>query len=236
MVSISKITAKHFLNTLLAPKEAVNGNSPDKPSPLYPLYVKITFMRKTTQMRSCIDDNYSTIEEAYKKEGDKMEAETRMIEDVIAREYKKLGDKFELRGIANKCEAYQRSLTELIFGQYLWLDFFNVVVRDNTEHKRMLLTRLPKTRAITYYHAALKLIENNEELQKLNDQFENYEIIERSLRVKRTEPYATVFDWVYGKQKEKFSYTALKDGISFNKTSQLVAIIEATISGYLEKL
>jgi len=244
MKAISKITVKHFLNTALGSPQDIVGIYDEKGvlqkfPPVHPLYIKIIFMRKTTQMKSIVGayKDYETIEEVYKDLGDQLTSEIRMIEDIITNEYKKLGDKFELKGIGNKCSKYQQDLNDLLFEQYLWLDFFKIISKTNSEYKRLLLNRAPKNPVITHYHAALKLLDNSQELLKLKEQFENYSIMEKCLtengKIKR---HIKIFDWVYGKERDGFSYIALKNSISFNKVAQLVDIIDTIISKHVKQL
>jgi len=244
MKTISKITVKHFLNTTLGSSSGIVGfynekGEYEKSQPAYPLYVKIIFMRKTTQMKSSVGsfNEYETLEEAFKDLGDKLASEIRMIEDIITNEYKKFGNKFELKGIGNKCNKYQKDLNNLLFEQYLWQDFFKVLSRTNSEYKRLLLARVPKTPVIKHYHAALKLLENNEALLDLKEQFENYTIMEKCLTKNRKSRHCvSLFDWAYGKERDGFSYVALKNGISFNKVAQLVGIIDTIISNHIKQL
>jgi len=244
MKAISKITVKHFLNTALGSPQDIVGIYDEKGilqkfPPLHPLYIKIIFMRKTTQMKSIVGayKDYETIEEVYKDLGDQLTSEIRMIEDIITNEYKKLGDKFELKGIGNKCSKYQQDLNDLLFEQYLWLDFFKIISKTNSEYKRLLLNRAPKNPVITHYNAALKLLDNSEELLKLKEQFENYTIMEKCfIKKDNTKHQVSLFDWVYGKDRDGFSYTALKNGISFNKVTQLVGVIDTVISNHVKQL
>ena len=240
MDAISKITVKHFLNTSLGSKEGITGYYDDKGvlqtyAPRYPLYIKIIFMRKTTQMKSSVAgySDYETLEEAGKKLGDLLNSEVGMLEDVIASEYKRLGDAFELKGITSKLAVYENGVREVIFEQYLWVNFFKVVARSKSEYARLLLSRFPKTPAISHYHAALKLLDPHPELLKLKERFENYEIIEDCLYKSRGKEPVTLFEWIYGKHKDIFSYTALKQGISFNKVSQLVGLIDGVLAKYI---
>jgi hypothetical protein len=241
MLNISKITVKHFLNTALESREGTGRYDEYgieiEEAPTYPLYLKIIFMRKTTQMKSILPEYnaYRTMEEVQKEFGDKLVAELRMVEDVIRREYVKLGDKFELKGLAQKCNAYLQSLDRLIFCQYVWDDFFKVVARTDTPHKRLLLTLVPKTNLISHYHAALKLLDNKQELLEMEEQFKNYEIIEKCLGTRRDVRRPTLFDWAFGKYRDMFSYNALKNGISFNKVSELVGIIDRLVAMQVDK-
>ena len=73
---MNKITVKHFLNTDLKPGENqdlkysdISHNSdlihysPRPPS--YPLYIKITFMRKTTQLKSFIGNYFRSLDGSF---------------------------------------------------------------------------------------------------------------------------------------------------------------------------
>ncbi|GEM_PF-6018102 len=240
MEKLGKITVKHFLNTALNNRTCgvsildEKGNS-YTPVPLYSLYVKITFMRKTTQQKSIIDEDFATLEDAYSKYRTALAGEARMIEDVIRREYQQLKSRFELKGLTKKCEVYREEVIDIIFESYLWRDFTREVIKSRTEYMRLLLQKLPKTPAMEHYNAALRLIGDRPELLRLKDRFENYAMIERCLSQALRTQGASIFDWHYGDLKERFSLRALQKGYSFKQTSKVVALVDSVIASFLEQ-
>ncbi|NVO12016.1 MAG: hypothetical protein HXX16_18810 [Bacteroidales bacterium] len=240
MEKLGKITVKHFLNTALSDRSCTISILDEKnnsyiPAPLYPLYVKITFMRKTTQQKSIIDEDFATLEEAYSKYQAILAGEARMIEDVIRREYQQLKSRFELKGLTKKCEVYRKELVDLIFESYLWADFAREVLKSRTEYMRLLLQKFPKTPAMEHYNAALRLIGDRPELLLLKERFENYAMIERCLSQALRTQGVSIFDWHYGDLKERFSLRALQKGYSFKQISTVVAFVDSIIADFLHR-
>ncbi|NVO11642.1 MAG: hypothetical protein HXX16_16895 [Bacteroidales bacterium] len=237
MEKLGKITVKHFLNTALSDRGCAvsildeKGN-PCPLAPLYPLYVKITFMRKTTQQKSIINQDFATMEEAYSKYRAILSGEARMIEDVIRREYQNLNRKVELRGLARKCEVYRKELVELVFEGYLWGDFAREVLKSRTGYMRLLLQKFPRTPAMEHYNAALQLIGDRPGLLRMRERFESYAMIERCLPQAMS---ASIFDWHYSDLKERFSLRALQKGYSFKQTSEVVALVDSIIADFLRQ-
>ena len=240
MEKLGKITVKHFLNTALNDRGCTISILDEKsdsyiPAPLYSLYVKITFMRKTTQQKSIINEDFATMEEAYSKYRTALAGEVQMIEDVIRREYQQLKGRVELRGLAKKCEVYRKEVVDQIFEGYLWQDFAREVLKSRTEYMRLLLQKFPKTPAMEHYNAALRLIGDRPELLRLRERFENYAMIERCLSQALRTQGASIFDWHYGDLKDRFSLRALQKGYSFKQTSTVVALVDSIIVDLLEQ-
>lgn len=238
MEKIGKITVKHFLNTTLANRSSIsiqadNGNFIESP-PSYPLYVKITFMRKTTQQKSIIDNYFENLEEAYKVYGATIEGEIKMIEDLISNEYRKRGDKFELKGLAKRCEVYKTAVPDLFFSEYLWNDFTKVIIKGRSSNMRILLHRFPTTPVFQHYNAAIKLIDNKEELLQMKSQFDNFTLFEKCM-IPLKKNQNSVFDWVYGTLKDKFSFTSLKKGYTFKQTSLVVSLVDNIVLEFTRK-
>ncbi|NOU19727.1 MAG: hypothetical protein HOO91_19390 [Bacteroidales bacterium] len=240
MEKLGKITVKHFLNTALSGRGCTvsildeKGN-PCPLTPLYPIYVKITFMRKTTQQKSIINEDFATMEEAYGKYRATLAGEARMIEDVIRKEYQQLNGRVELRGLAKKCEVYKKEVVDLIFEDYLWGDFAREVLKSRTGYMRLLLQKFPRTPAMEHYNAALKLIGDRPGLLRMRERFESYAMIERCLPKAMRTQGASILDWHYGDLKDRFSLRALQKGYSFKQTSKVVALVDSIIADLLER-
>lgn len=234
----SKLTVKHFLNTLLAYKstyEKVEDGHRPEDFPGYFLYIKIIFRRKTTQIRSKVLGRFLSLEEANSKHGKIMKLEIKMIEDLIQTEYKQEGDKFELKGIVNKIAYYQQDILNLVFYKFLWDDFIIFLLKSRSEYMRLLYDKDPKIPALTYYNAALKLIGNSEELIKIKPNFEKYQLMEYALFQPDFEESFNFTNWIYGDLKNRFAIKLLEKRVSINEVSELVEIIDGLFKKYYPK-
>ena len=233
MEDISKITVKHFLNTTLASKVGglieIDSKGKEIKKDLYQLYVKITFMRKTTQIKSIVNNSFFTIEDAYNDYSELIKAETKMIEDLIENEYIRLKNNFTLKGIGDKCKKYSGDFKENIFDLYIWKDFNKAILKSRSKFMRLLLYRFKNIPAMTYYDAAIKLIGEIAELTKLKPKFINFEKIEEIMRTDEKLQELKVIEWKYGSAKEYMSHIALGNGISFKEVSEIVNIIDKEI-------
>ncbi len=232
---MGKITVKHFINKTLkeAKKDYIimdeKGNHIDTTPPFYPLYVKITFQRATTQLRSLINLDFTSVEEAvYYGCGDLMEMESIMINDIVVKEFKKLGSKFSLRGINEKCKPYSFRLDEFFSDALLIKAYNNVVIRSRSPYMRLLIWKSNKIPASVYYDAASKLLGEVPELFQLNEKFIIFGLFEKAIsksKIGKTQ----VIEWLYGDAKERFSQKALESGLSFNEVVKVVTAIDEQI-------
>lgn len=94
---IGKITIKHFFN-----KQIKN----------FPLYVKITFQRKSTQMKSLCEFKFENSVIVYTYHLPFLKAERELILYTILNEYRK-GDKFSLKGIPDKVYPFKKKNAQL---------------------------------------------------------------------------------------------------------------------------
>lgn len=229
MKSISKITVQPFLNTSLNKNSSCvideNGNEVRT----YPLYFKIIFMRKTTQIRCIANSEYYTIEEAFQKDSDFIEIEKRMIEDVVSKEFFKNPNRFTLVGIAEKIKPYNDNFSKIIIDTYIWDEFKEAIKSSRTEYMRILLNRDFRETVVKYYKAALILIGNRPELIKLEERFKNLEQIQNICGKKINLFSLTILEWKYGGFREKFAQVALQKGYKFDEVNGLIDIIDMEI-------
>lgn len=231
MNNLSKITVKHFLNTNLASSSDFQETDKklrrvDTP---YPLYVKITFMRKTTQMKSIVDDYFSSINEAFSKHGNLLNAEINLIENIIAKEYKSAKQAFVLKGIGDTCKKYYDINIEVLLNNYIWNDYLKIIKASRTQFMRLLLQRLPNIPSMVYYEAALKLIGKNDQLVKLKDKFEKTGMLENVRIDNKKLTDIRIIEWQYGKVKDNLRLYLLNKGNNQKLVSQLIKIIDDEI-------
>jgi hypothetical protein len=237
MKPISKITVKHFINDSLHWSGGVLGGYNafgkfDKDLKAYPIYVKITFLRKTTQIKSLINGDFYTIDKVKKEHSDQMEAEARMIEDVITKEYSLQGDLFSLKGISDKCSPYKGNFYDAFIESYLWKEFSNAILKTRSPFMRLLLQRFPNVPAIIHYDAATKLLGDIPAFEKLKSKFATFKDIETIFSKNGYLQGIQVFEWKFGKAKDLFGSYALKKGFSFRNVSEMVDIIDKQIENW----
>jgi len=230
--NMGKITVKHFINKSLNKTASsaiikVNGKEIEYP-PSYPLYIKITFMRMTTQIKSIVYGNFATTEDAFNKHSSLMKMESHLITDIITSEYRRAGDKFKLKGIAEKVKPYNNELYDFFPEKCFVNEYEKVILKSRSIYMRVLLSGFYKISPGNYFEAAMKLLDSPKELAELNTKLEIVKkfrkVIKRSARHE-----ILLIDWVYGKGKEEFTQKALSAGMSFSEIVTLVAEIDKQI-------
>ncbi len=235
MKTLGKITVKHFLNTNISTKQfspefKTEDGKITKSVELYPLYVKITFMRKTTQMKSIVNENYANLDKANFSNIDLLNSECKMIKNIILNEYTKSENNFSLIGIADKCKVYHGNFLESVFNTYLWQDYNKAILKTRSKFMRLLLVRNPNIPSTTFYEAAIKLVGEKPELKKLKEKFENYQTIEKILKKEKRLNSIRTIEWKYGNEKENFVRLAIDSRFSYNEFTKLVDIIDTEIN------
>lgn len=225
---MTKITIKHFVNTTLRSKgvDIFNHNGePVTTKPLYPLYVKITFQRKTTQVKSIIDGYFNSVEEAQIKHGNLMKMEVDMIEHLILVDFAKDKERFDLKGIVKKIAIYEQNILETVFDKMVWNDFKREILKTRSDFMRLLLERNFKISPLIYYKAAIQLLDDSEAIVNLKSNFDDYLLLE-NLKLINTNELKTFTNWVFGDLKNKFSIKLLEKGVSFQDVARLVNEID----------
>jgi len=237
MKTISKITVKHFLNTLLGPRssfvEITNGKEKlplNKEPEIHPLYVGVIFKRKTTQLKSIIDDDFASLEVAQIEHGEMMKAEIRMIEELITREFIKQGDSFKLKGLKIKCQVYNENLLEFLAKSYIWDQYCKIIEDSQSPKKLMLTLKIDAIPASEYYDAAIKLIGKTKPLMELQNRFEIFSKIESIIQKDKIFNNMKVIEWKYGKAKEYFSLLAINNGLKFDQLTEVVRSVDDEIN------
>lgn len=234
METLSKITVKHFLNPRVIPSDYILGGlneegvQDDNLIP-HPLYVKVTFKRNSTEIRSILRKDFYSLFEIKREDKDLMEVESRMIEDVISKDYKKLGDKFSLKGIKKRSEYYEKDLIEHFSNEFLWNDYQKLIVKSRSEFARLLLNRDPSVPISTYLKAAMMLIPEDKGLGKFQSQFDVLEQINSIFRKLKGHGLIIIASWKYGKTKDHFASIGLQMGLGFAKVQKLTALIDSVI-------
>lgn len=223
MKDISKITVKHFLNKNLPVSQG------DKL--LYPVYIKITFQRKSTEIKSTIHKLYADSLENYHLFNDlDFVYESFMIKHFVTKGYQELGDKFTLRGIASLCRNYNEKRIKDLFNGIVFNEFDDYLCTNRPKFWLMLGNRIPSVDSFTYFEAALKLLDNDPFIVKLKDKFEILRDIESvefpgfgQLQEQRL-PF-----WQFGTAKQMFVIEAQTLGYSQERIQKIISVIDFEI-------
>lgn len=235
---MSKITVKHFVNSSLKESKKFmenhtfsdeNGKKHSMPPPFYPLYIKITFQRATTQMKSLFDVNFVSIKDAEFKAGDYLAIERELITDVITKDYKKYGKNFSLKGIPDKCKPYSQGIKEFFLNKVIMVDFNNYIASTTSPYKNILSWHSADEPASVYYNAAVKLLGEKPELKKLKDKFDmcsQFQQITEKKGIDKTQ----LFIWKFGDAKEKFRLYAIKSGLTNKYANTIINTMDDLIN------
>lgn len=237
MNKTSKITVKHFINTGLKGLNEVidkysffeNTSYKDvMPPPFYPLYIKITFQRATTQMKSLYDIEFVTIEEAEYKAGYFLDIERKFIADVIRNEYKKQGSNFILKGIPDKCKPYSQPIKEFFLNRVIREEYNTLLKKTESPYKQLLRWDSVETSPDIYYSAAIKLLNENQQLKSLKQKFDICSTFHEITEKNGTDKTA-LFLWTYGYTKEKFHNDAHRSGINKKQIGVIIKTMDDLI-------
>ncbi len=223
MKDISKITVKHFLNKNLP---VTQGETI-----LFPVYIKITFQRKSTEIKSTIHKLYADSLENYRLFNDiDFVNEAVMIQHFVTKGYQEFGDKFTLRGIASLCRNYNEKRIKDLFNGIVFNEFDDYLCTKRPKFWLLLGNRIPSVDSYTYYEAALKLLDNDPFIVKLKDKFEILRDIESvefpgfgQLQEQRL-PF-----WQFGTAKGMFEIEAESKRFSKQRISRIIESIDFEI-------
>lgn len=238
---MKKISVKHFLNTSLKSDkdrgrislvtEDKEGNrlaSEDrKKVQKYPVYIKITYNRKTTQMKSEITEYFSAIEDVYTNYPGKISKEVSRMHNAITYEVEKHGEGFKLKGINQRINKYGKTITNLLY-DHLSEKFTKALEDSQSEFAGLLLPfTIFKADIGILNRAALRLIDNFDELStSFKDEIKVYEVFTALFETKDTELNVAILDWIYADYKaiaqEKFGKVMFNDTVLVKKGIDLI--------------
>lgn len=105
-----KITIKPFLNTQLGPSGSITDDNGTVN--LYPLYYKVTYNRKNTQLKSLYAlQGFQTLEQINKNITD---FEIRILEKIVAYQVRENQEQYELTGLKRKFEACSLAIDNVV--------------------------------------------------------------------------------------------------------------------------
>ncbi len=227
-----KITIKHFINRNLKETKRKyafwdeDGNYEDMTPPFHPLYVKVTFRRTTTQLKSFIGIDFISIDDAMHFGEIYLEHEAEMIHDVIARNYLKDKDHFSLKGLADLCAPYTKPIDKFITDS-IWSEY-NAIITTSRSHFSSLLLRKSdsKTPSDIFFKAALKLLDDPSDILRLKEKFEILSILVKLNKHIGSALQYRVIEWVYGDLKPQFPSLLKEWGLETSVARSVIAEME----------
>src|SRR5690606_34567404 len=137
-----------------------------------PVYIKVTFQRKSTEIKSFIFYSSMTEYEFKTTPSAKFEQETAMIEFFVRKGYSVQGDEYSLKGIAEVCKEYLKMHIKDIYKLYVLNNFDTYLSEINEPFKYIILHRNEQVPTILYFMGALKLFSDKKGLMQFEEQFE----------------------------------------------------------------
>lgn len=239
-----KITVKHFLNKRLNPgskHERYGGGLISDPTDTeqkkYPLYIKITVNRKTTQVKSDLNDYFATIEEVQKMHSQFINWEQQFIQNSISYELKNNGDKFALKGLNDRIEKYKKPVIQLL-NDHLSEKFIKAFENSESEFAGLLILGTISTDLGMLNRAALKLIDGFEDLSKgFISEIKTYEIYKLLFNAEENYQSVTLLDWISGSNRKdsikKFETVFFSN---HEMVQQAITTIDQLVNSELNKL
>ena len=154
-----KITVKFFLNKTVKPIKEGNVST-------YPLYILLTYNRKSTMLRSHYGGYYKDLKQINKVHyPGLLELEERIVKKTVAFEAEQKKDLFDLKGTHEKYDKYAMGIDTLL-DSYMKGQLWNMVIRlEPQEYAFALNFNEPKVSYRTLYAIASRLFTNFEKLQ-----------------------------------------------------------------------
>jgi len=194
----SKITVKFFFNKNLAAKS-------EKGKELYPLYILVTYQRKSTQLKSHYGGYLEDIEILNTHYSGLVEFEARTLQKVIEYEAEKYGDKFTLTGIGERYHLYATPIHNAL-ERYL-KERLEKEMKATLEPMAIIPDyKNPLISASLLYMAALRLIHDFD--QKISRQLKGELEVNNSYfllfpKLAGVYSFPTVIDWENGNHKKE---------------------------------
>ena len=194
----SKITVKFFLNKNLAARG-------EKGKALYPLYILVTYQRKSTQLKSHFGGYMEDIEFLNTHHRGLVEFEAKTLQKVIEYEADKYGDKFTLAGIGERYHQYATPINNAL-ERYL-KEMLEKEMKATLEPMAIVPDyKNPLISSGLLYLAALRLIHDFD--QKISPQLKGELEVNNSYfllfpKLAGVYSFPTVIDWENGSHKKE---------------------------------
>ena len=190
---IGKIGVKHIL-IKYATKKA------NKKEPGSPVYVKVTFNRKSTQFLSVVKEKFINIDDANKKYAKLFDYETKLIKDIVKKRASRYEDIFNIAGIGEEVKIFDNFIYGFIEDNLY--DHLNFLVNNSdSPYKNLVIIAKKEINPSTFFEAHRKLFGSETFQNYLINYFENadnvFKLIQKSNEIKNIH----LLDWLYGDGK-----------------------------------
>ncbi len=214
---IGKIGVKHILNKYTTKKTDIQETGS-------PVYVKVTFNRKSTQFRSVVKEKFVNIEEANKKFNKLFDYETKLIRDIVTQRAVHLDDMFNIAGIGEEINFYDKNIYDFIEANL----FKRIEDRVNTSvspFKDLIIISKKEIKPLTFFEAHCKLFGFETDLQRLEKDFKCadkvFELKQKNKDIKNIH----MLDWLYGEGENTLRINAKTSGLNDNDVNNIVQFI-----------
>lgn len=242
-MKISKITIKYFLNKRKpSSSDIISFDVKDMKEfqekiqlSRYPLYIQITYKRKSTKIKSLIGLSFSSVNEAFDQYAEYLKKEEILIRTVVLSEIKSEGEKFEIIGISKKLKIYSEKIIDFFEDDYFNQEYNCSVLRTKSIFMRMVYDVFISDRPnyfIEYFDKITELLGNPNDLIQMKHKvpvLKNFiKIFDKDLHEK------TIVEWLHANVKEDIKVKAIKKNIRPSEINDLINAINETVEKRLK--
>ena len=227
--NLSKITIKFFLNKNLAPA-VKHGKS------FYPLYVLVTYNRKSTQFKSKSEEYFEDIESLHTQRPDILEFEERILRKMVEYEVELYGeDKFTVKGLSEKYPYYATSVFKTLEKYFKEKLKYQIIATNDLLAFVLDLDR-PHVSVAMLYSAAIRLFPGFDtriplELQKELQAYEQYQTLFALENLMYD--FAVIIEWLNGEHKATLEEAFTKGyGNKPAELQRIIALLDKTTGEY----
>lgn len=193
MNKIKKITVKFFLNEAVKPVKEGNVLT-------YPLYMLLTYNRRSTMLRSHYGKYYKDLKSIEKTSYPGLLAfEERIITKTILHELSLQGEKFDIKGIGEKYDKYCLGI-DYLFEKYMKSRLYGLIQRlEPFEFSIALNPNNDKVSFDTLFNMASKLYEDFDNIasKSLQHELESYLVFMRLYQSSFYQyTFPTIIEWM----------------------------------------
>jgi hypothetical protein len=225
MKDMSKISVKHFLNKNITVSTR-NGNFQK-----YPVYIKVTFQRKSTEIKSIIFNSFMNDYEFKTTPKESFKKEAAMIEFFVKKGYSEQGDDFTLKGISDTCKEYKKILIRDIYKLYVLNDFDKYLEQITDPFSLVVKLRHEYVPTTLYFMSAIKLLSDKNGVLQFEHQFNIVKLID-FIKIPNYSHLSIIdiFNWQYGDVKRAFIKEAKSVyKLNENEISEIISVIDTGI-------
>jgi hypothetical protein len=235
MRDLKKVTVRFFLHRGVQAGSITKEDG--KETPVYPLYLYVTYNRKNMQFKSNYGMVYADLDDVEKTNRGLMAFEEKLITKIIRYETSLLPneDIYDMKGLKDKYEVYATSVKKAL-EVYLTPKLRLSVLKTNNELQHVLNfnTDYYHNTVLRLYKAAGMLFDNFYQVldEKLHEELEAYQQYSNILPKEENYNFPAIIDWLDGSYKSELNAFLEK---LFKRKQALISSIENLINSAIEK-